>query len=486
MRYAIVGGGVSGLTLGILLAQAGEECHLFERNTTAGGNLCGWRRGAYEIDNCCHWLSGTLPASARHALWERLGVLGSGVSVYRPPAFYTSCGDGESLSLWADVSRARAECLAYSAADAAPIHRFFDAAERVRDAVGAADDVPLGRYLWRQGRRLGALVRYGRRSLGEIAQDFRAPLLRRLMCDYFTPRFCGAGLILAYGAFAAGDGGIPAGGSRAMAQRMTETFLRAGGQLHTGVACIGTLSDPRGVRALRLLACTEGEAQILPPQDTGEQTLHFADRFLFACDPSLVYGNLLPAPMPPALTRRYRRLAIATSEHAAFAADASAADFDGSRFYRGERGIIGVRSYRYEPSFAPQGRVVLQTMRLFASDESEWQQLRLQDPDAYRREKEKMAQHARLVLGEALSDAGRSAQLLDTWTPATYARYTGALDGGYMGFFHPAGLLPETLAPEVGGIPNAYVVGQWQSVFGGLPTAAAHAADLAVRLGASV
>ena len=58
----IVGGGVTGLSAGIHLLESGHGEHrvtVCESGAVPGGNLTGWDRAGYHIDNCVHWLTGT-------------------------------------------------------------------------------------------------------------------------------------------------------------------------------------------------------------------------------------------------------------------------------------------------------------------------------------------------------------------------------------------------------------------------------------------
>ena len=53
-KIIIVGGGVSGLSAGIYAQLNGHTAVICEKHTKAGGNLTGWQREGYKIDNCIH------------------------------------------------------------------------------------------------------------------------------------------------------------------------------------------------------------------------------------------------------------------------------------------------------------------------------------------------------------------------------------------------------------------------------------------------
>lgn len=87
-EVVIIGGGISGMTAGILLQKAGFKTEIFEKNSIAGGLCTGWKRNGYFIDNCIHWLTGTKEGTALHELWKEIGALGDGVETYKKEMFF--------------------------------------------------------------------------------------------------------------------------------------------------------------------------------------------------------------------------------------------------------------------------------------------------------------------------------------------------------------------------------------------------------------
>ena len=62
-KVVIIGGGIAGMTAGILLQKAGFTTEIYEKNAVPGGQCTGWKREGYFIDNCIHWLTGTRPGA---------------------------------------------------------------------------------------------------------------------------------------------------------------------------------------------------------------------------------------------------------------------------------------------------------------------------------------------------------------------------------------------------------------------------------------
>ena len=106
-KVAIIGGGVSGMTAGILLQKAGFDTEIFEKHTVPGGQCTGWKREGYMIDNCVHWLTGSKPGTSLYDLWVETGVLDNGV--YEKDRFYSATLDGQVLTLWRDKEKNRNE-----------------------------------------------------------------------------------------------------------------------------------------------------------------------------------------------------------------------------------------------------------------------------------------------------------------------------------------------------------------------------------------
>ena len=51
-KVVIIGGGIAGMTAGVLLQKAGFATEIYEKNALPGGQCTGWKREGYFIDNC--------------------------------------------------------------------------------------------------------------------------------------------------------------------------------------------------------------------------------------------------------------------------------------------------------------------------------------------------------------------------------------------------------------------------------------------------
>lgn len=463
----IIGGGVAGLSAGIYAQTAGHRAVICEKLPVAGGNLTGWRRGDYRIDNCIHWLTGTNPNTPLYRMWKDLGALGEGVDVYRGESLFTCERNGERLSLWRDLDRLERTMLAISPADRREIRsliRAVRAAQAFCGVGGKRHDKgwnPVSAL-----RNAPLLLRYHRMNTGDLADRFRHPLLRAFLTDFISDRFASLAFVFVAAHFCGDNADVPAGGSVAMAERMVARFRGLGGELLTGKEVVRILHDGKRARGVQFRDGTTAEA----------------DEIVVTLDPAVVFPRLLGLPMPRGLAARYRdkRLMRFSSYHCAFACDLPKVPFRGDfvikpdpacQFRLGSP-VLTVREFSHDPDAAPRGSTLLQTMT--ACDEETCRRfiaLR-KDRDAYVRRKEYLAKWTERALAEQFPELDGHLSCLDVWTPATYERMIGSQIGSFMSFAFGANVLPLRASARVPGLSNVTMATQWLRAPGGLPFAA--------------
>ena len=72
MKINIIGGGISGLSLGCFLQMRGFETQIFEKHSVPGGLCASWKRGEYTFDGCLHWILGSDSGSPFYKLWSEM------------------------------------------------------------------------------------------------------------------------------------------------------------------------------------------------------------------------------------------------------------------------------------------------------------------------------------------------------------------------------------------------------------------------------
>lgn len=468
----MIGGGIGGLTAAIYAARAGFEVKLYERHGLVGGECTGWDRQGCHIDNCVHWLMGAAPGSEMNRLWQTVGALGPGVEVLRFESMYTSELGGERLTLWADGERTRREMIALSPRDENEINRLMDSCRLARDVrIPAAKPPELmgaGDYL-KMALTMGAAMKLFKRYRGQDIQDlmnrFTHPLLRALIGDFCTRESMAHSFPMAYGNFLSGDGGIPRGGSRAMALRMMERLQALGAEVFAG-------------QAVERILTREGRATGLELA-TGEKVE--GDYIIPACDTFVTFSKLLPERYMPDLLRRMygdrQAYPVYTTFQAAF--DLAMGEeligpdlmLECPPLMDGMGGRITLKSYAYEPTFAPAGHQVVQAMA--GGPEGMYDVWMAMDQAAYRETKREMAVKVQSLIEARFPQTKGRLNLLDSWTSRTYQRYTGAYKGFYQAFTLTKRSEPTTYLPALlNGLDGVVLAGQWLNPPGGLPGAA--------------
>ena len=457
-QAVIVGGGVAGLCAGIYAARAGLDCAIYEGHGTVGGNLTGWVRRGHVVDNCIHWLTGTREGNDLNRLWQEVGMLDGHTSVRRRPYFYESEWNGQRLGLSGCPYETANRMLALSPRDEGEIDRF------IRTVLALEPIVAGGTWNERSEilGRIPDLLYYKRQTLSELAKKFHHPLIRLCLTDYLTGSFSAIALLLAYAAYASGNGSVPVGGSLGAAKRMEKACRDAGCEIHVGTPVQKILCENK--KAVGILLAN------------GERIA--ADYVIAACDPNVTFTQLLPhAMIPSRLERRINdpRTPIFSAVQVAFSCERQFLPAFGTRIIPAkdvEGGRLPLREYSDEEGFAPQGSTVLQAY-LFQGESAANEWIRLSsDPDRYREKKEALTSTVEAAILKAFPSLEGHMYPLDTWTPATYHRYFGARAGAFLSNALTPSAPLLSLSTRVRGVRNLSLATQWLTSPGGLPCAA--------------
>ncbi len=476
-RLAIIGGGVSGLAAGIYARLCGLDCTIYEQHTIVGGELSGWTRGGCHIDNCVHWMTGTSPDSELYNVWREVGVLTGveGETIQNEAFLRVETAGGERLDMWQDLDRLHRDMLAVSPEDKPMTDRFIREVKAYR-CVELPSKFPPGQLplseLWRLFRRMRRLAkihrRCGRISIADYAAQFKSDVIRKMLTVYFPPQYNISSLMYVLAIFSNGNAALPRGGSLAMAMRMARRYEELGGRIITSRKAVKIEID--GGRARRVLFSNGDSADF--------------DFIVCACDTAVTFHRLIGSDRMDKLFRLWYGLPRSYPVHSSLnlyfdVADPCAMLPDTSVFECEPYTIAGqkhdtvlLKNFNSEPTFAPEGHTVLQTLHLQYDGEYEfWSRLRASDLDAYRREKARVAAQVIARIETRYPSLRGRLTCVEAVTPASFNRYCGAYRGSYMSFI----LTPH--APKVvhrgvlKDISNLYLAGQWLQPPGGLPNA---------------
>ena len=454
---------MAGLSAGIYGSLGGYRCTILERHSRPGGNLTGWDRSGCHIDNCIHWLTGTAEGTELRQMWETLGALTPGIELCPTARLYGSEFEGKTVSLSQNLEETRENMLDIAPFDRAAVESFISAVRLAEKAqlpgrLGVGDSAAYAM----------AMAKFASMDLYGLSASFRHPLLRRVMTDYIGGEYVAAALVCAYGAYACGNGGIPKGGSAAMAERMAERFRSLGGKLVTGAE----VSEIR-LENTRAAGVVLRSGEFIP-----------GDYVICASDPEVTFGQLLGRKYTPAYLKKCyangEKYPIFSSVQCAFEADTmpttlkNTTVFDTVPFRVGSESVgrLAVREYSHDSCFAPEGKTVIQSMIFQREwDCAEWISKK-KNSEEYAEGKARVGELVGRSIENHSPELKGRLKLLDVWTPATYAEYFGANRGAFMSFAMTRGARRKKLPAQIRGLENVLLATQWQQMPGGLPTAA--------------
>lgn len=337
------------------------------------------------------------------------------------------------------------------------------------DMMNLSDYIEMGRKMSGMGKMM---KEYGKISIEDLGNRFKDPLLKRLMTDYMYNDYLAYFFVVGYATIASGNGNVPIKGSLAMTNRIIERYRELGGTLitnapvkkininkgksqGTGLAHGIELADGRMVKADHVICAT----------DTAEVFYSLVDEVYIDARMKKCYDDRGDYP-------------VFSGFQMAFSIDCGIISgevicFDCKPFKAANRNVgrMSVKNYGYDPSFAPEGKVVLQCSLLQLEDDfAYWKSL---DKQSYKQEKQKVADNVLKRIVEQFPDLRDSIQLLDVWTPLTYTRYCNSFCGAYMGFIGKKGVKSYKFKENIKGLSNVWVASQWMQSPGGLPVAAA-------------
>lgn len=467
-QIMIIGGGVAGMAAGIRALIDGNEALIVERHRIPGGNLTGWDREGYHIDNCIHWLTGTNPVTPQYRVWRELGVLGDEVPVRQGEALYTYTCDAGAISLYRDIDRLAATLYAHSRGDDEEIGMLIRAVRAARTLCGiSAYDNARPASSAQTARLAPHLLRYLTMSAGVLAERFHSPAIRGFIRSLLSDRFGSLALLIVFATYCSDNGGVPAGGSRGTARRMEERFRSLGGAMLCGSPAVE-------------VCVRDGRATHVTLSNGSR---YAADYVVLACDPGCVFGSLIDERhMPRQLRRRARdpRSERFSSFHCAFACEGRGLPFTGDlvaeltdelRYAFGTEYLV-MREFSHEPGFAPEGKSLIQAMCFCTREHCERLIELSAHREAYREEKRRLTDLILRAVTQRVPQLTGRLRCIDSWSPATYRRFTGAPLGAYLGYILPSGRIPRMTPPGVSGLSNVFLATQLQQDPGGLPAAA--------------
>lgn len=471
---AIIGGGISGLAAGIYAQMSGLDSVIYESLPVVGGQCVAWKRKGFTIDNCVHWLTGTNPTKELYQVWQDVGVLGDELPVIKHDYFLKITMNGKSVHVWRDVDAMERELLEVAPEDAKEITNFMKAIRRFqalevpsrkpKEQMNVFDTLNLVRKMLPV---IPVAAQYGKLSLDDFAQRFKNPLLQQLVYNYLPKQYYALATIFMYAMFTMGNADLPLGGSEVISRRMRDTYLSRGGT----ISCKKKASQ------------FEVEGSRITKIHFEDGSTASADYIICACDPSVTFSLLGTQHTDELFSQWYantKDYPVFSELNIYYAFDCPIDSLPMMELFHGKpyevagrtHTLIVTNTYSDEPGFAPEGKGIMQVLiEQTEEDYAYWNHLYETDRDAYKNEKNRIAEDVRIRLETQYPEYAGKMSAIEIVTPQSFHRFTGAYKGSYMGFIQTPQVKKVVHTGRIASLDNCILAGQWLQTPGGLPNA---------------
>ena len=472
----IIGAGVSGLAAGIYAEQHGLHAIILEKNPTVGGLCTGWYRKGHYLDGCIHWLTGTKDGCDLNRMWKNVHAFESDEDIVHLPSFGTFEYEGVEVPFYSDVDKAEQVWTEISPVDKRQIHHFFN---KVRDFMKVSSPVttPVGKM------NIFKLLAYGLRVLSvfpsylmtmkmdnyKYARKFKHPALRNAIDKIQGGRGNLFQVIYSYAAIASGNGGVPVGGSVKMIDNMKDYFLSLGGTIKTNSPVKDVIIENKNVTGVVLENGRIYECDYLIPACDSFYFLHNILKDQYPREK--FYKNLFNAKKNPTPSSTLVFLNLKKDIKKDFIYH-----FECEPFMVGEQKVTGIhmRDFSYDETISQKGNSVVSILlNQFQEDYDYWKALQVKDRNAYRLEKQRVADDVISRIIKRFPELEGNIELLDISTPVTLTRYTNNYKGAYMSFAFTSKNSMYWDSGRIKGLHNVFMASQWMASPGGLPFALA-------------
>jgi phytoene dehydrogenase-like protein len=475
-KVLIIGGGIAGLCTGVYLQKNGFETEILEMHSIAGGLATAWKRDGYLFENCIHWLVGSKEGEEMNATWQEVFDVGS-LNFHDGDVFQVIEQNGRKLSIYRDVDRMERELLAKAPEDAAVIREFaglvrdlsffrFPSGERfLPRLISLAKAVP----------HILRMAKFRKYTLGSYAERIQNPLLKGFFASGLTElSFLAIAFSLAW--MTRGNGGYPIGGSLRIIGAIKDRYRELGGHIRFDTRVERILVNDGNAVGVATAGGEELRADLVVSAADGHATIFdmLGGKYLGG-KIEQAYKSFKPFPS-------YVQVSLGVG-----------ADLKGEPEFLLllDRGIVvdpatrqqalSFRVFNFDATLAPAGRTAVVCF-LATYNHEYWISLNERDRTAYEAEKQRVAADVIRIFEERFPAAKGKIEVVDVATPWTVVRYTGNWRGSMEGWLLTPATGIRPLPAVLPGLKSFYMVGQWVSPGGGLPSGLLTARDTSRRI----
>jgi phytoene dehydrogenase-like protein len=475
----IIGAGIAGLATGVYARLNGYDAEIFELHDKPGGVCTGWQRRGFTFEGCLHALAGTGKNSALRKIWRDLGVdFDSWPVIHHQELVRIEDESGKTMIMHTDPADLEAHLVGLSPVDADLSRQFAGAVRRARgmdffsaQMAGSAGMLRLLPYLPLVGK-------WGKVNLGQFADQFKDPFLRRAMrlIQYSMPVVPSVVSMAFLAGMQDGDLGFPQGGSAAFARAIATRFTDLGGQLHYRARVAKILTQSGRAVGIQLADGSEHHADTIVSAADGRSTIYDLLDGEFR-DAKIDEYYTKRAPMGPQAFAVHVCFGVArqlpTDQHALvlLAAGGEADPAEIPEIAGTVRDHLDVEMYGFDPTLAPAGKSAIKVV--LESDYDYWHEIRMRGIAEYRAEKDRTAQSVLDWLEKQFPGIREQVEVTDVATPLTTERYTASYRGlQAWGASEAVSPIAKGFTRTLPGLAGFHMAGQWSEATIGISTAA--------------
>ena len=475
-KVSIIGAGFAGLSAGCYLQMNGFDTEIHEMHVMPGGLCTAWKRKEYTFDGCVHWLVGSGRGSDFNRLWNEVLDMENINFVNHEIYAQVEDKEGNFIRVFTNVERLEQELLEKAPEDeilirefAAVIRKFCRFSMPMDKAPEVSNIFDGAKMMAKLAPFLGDLRKWSKITGRDYAKLYKNPLLRKTMAQLFDPGMAFVFMIMTLSWMHKQDAGYPVGGSLYLSQLLEKKYLDLGGKINykTKVKKIITegkaphaqavgveFEDGRRQEADYVVSAADGHATIfdmLEGKFADDTIRNYYDNY--AIFPSFVQVSLGVARTFPEVPHS---LVFPLAEPLKVDEKTTFDD-------------LFLRTFNFDPTQAPKGKTVLTTM-MPTADFDYWHNLRSQDREKYKSEKERIAWAVIEAVEKKFGDVRDKVEAWDVSTPANVYRYTNNWRGSYEGWILSPMIGFKKMKKTLPGLSHFYMAGQWVEPGGGLPT----------------
>jgi phytoene dehydrogenase-like protein len=470
----IIGGGLTGLSLGCYGRMNGYKTSVFEMHDSAGGVCTGWKRKGYIIDGAMNWLVGTSPQNSFHKFWEELGAA-SRWKIYNHDLYWVyEDKDGRVFNVYCDADRFEKYLLGLAPEDKDVIREFT---KGIRDfsRFDMPIDKPAVLYNWWDKIKalnmmpmMMLMRKWLKVSTGDFVKRFKNPFVRESLTSAFGGDQWPMMMVFwILGYQQAKAAGYAIGGALELVCLLEERYKALGGEIHFKARVAKIVVENDKAVGIRLADGTEHRADWVVSAADGRTTIfdmlegkYVDDVIKNRYDKPNLFSPLVYIGL--GVTDPVKEIPTSVAGYSfPLETPISIAGKENNR--------LGVLNYSYDPTLVPEGKTVLKVQ--FDTDYDYWEKL-YQDSERYKAEKERIANDVVDRLDKRFPGLAAKVEMRDVATPMTWVRYTGNWRGSFEGWMFGAESFAGSMRKTLPGLDNFYMAGQWVNPGGGMPTAA--------------